>query len=225
MSFVFLLTLNGAPPFSHKRPPTRGRALPDLEFARPPNWTNLDYLFIFGDSYTSTGFRIDGELPSLSNPLGNPPYPGDTSSGLANWADYLTVEYNRSAVLTYDFAVGGATIVNRLSDPIPKGQWLNTIQTQIERVFLPAVKEGRIPKGGEKKVEEGDEEWDGVGGWTSENSLFVIWIGINDIHRSYMHRAGDQMERFHDRILRDYMDLVGKVDLPFPSLNVSFCLV
>jgi hypothetical protein len=33
------------------------------------------YRFSFGDSYTSTGFNINGVQPSVGNPLGNPTYP------------------------------------------------------------------------------------------------------------------------------------------------------
>lgn len=32
-------------------------------------------LDISGDSYTQTGFVDNGTLPSVGNPLGNPPYP------------------------------------------------------------------------------------------------------------------------------------------------------
>jgi hypothetical protein len=31
--------------------------------------------FSFGDSYTQTGFNINGTAPSVGNPLGNPLYP------------------------------------------------------------------------------------------------------------------------------------------------------
>jgi hypothetical protein len=38
-----------------------------------------------GDSYSSTGYDVTGKYPSESNPLGNPPYPGWTTSGGPNW--------------------------------------------------------------------------------------------------------------------------------------------
>ena len=56
--------------------------------------------------------------PSLGNPLGNPPYPGYTSSNGPNWVDYLTVKYNQSLVETYNIAFGGATIDSDLVAPL-----------------------------------------------------------------------------------------------------------
>jgi len=38
-----------------------------------------------GDSYSSIGYDVDGDVPSLRNPLGNPPYPGETWSAGPNW--------------------------------------------------------------------------------------------------------------------------------------------
>ena len=37
-----------------------------------------------GDSYSQTGFNITGTKPSAAQPLGNPSYPGYTTSGGAN---------------------------------------------------------------------------------------------------------------------------------------------
>jgi hypothetical protein len=33
-----------------------------------------------GDSYSQTGFSITGTKPSVSNPIGNPAFPGYTTS-------------------------------------------------------------------------------------------------------------------------------------------------
>lgn len=64
--------------------------------------------FSFGDSYTQTGFNVTtGPLPSLENPIGNPPYPGWTIDGLPNWVDFATATFNKTTVLTYNFAYGG----------------------------------------------------------------------------------------------------------------------
>ena len=45
-----------------------------------PGWSGIEHMFIFGDSYTTTGFEVNGTQPSRENPLGNPEYPGYTSS-------------------------------------------------------------------------------------------------------------------------------------------------
>ncbi|EUC62325.1 carbohydrate-binding module family 1 protein [Rhizoctonia solani AG-3 Rhs1AP] len=41
----------------------------------------VKYWFSFGDSYTQTGFDINGTKPTVGNPLGNPTYPGYTACG------------------------------------------------------------------------------------------------------------------------------------------------
>ena len=123
-----------------------------------------------GDSYTTRGFNASGTLPSPSNPLGNPAYPGKTTTGGTNYVDYLTMNLNSSLVLTYDYAVGGATINKSLVAPGHASRSL-IIQTND---FLQGA--GKKPKSAP---------------WTSENALFSIWIGINDVGNSYQ-RSGDR---------------------------------
>ena len=67
-------------------------------------------MIVFGDSYTSTGFSLQGAGPSAANPMGNPDYPGFTSSNGPNWIDFLTTTYNATFVKTINLAVGGATV-------------------------------------------------------------------------------------------------------------------
>ncbi|OBZ69541.1 hypothetical protein A0H81_10141 [Grifola frondosa] len=83
----------------------------------PTAVSNANYWFSFGDSYTQTGFVTNDTLPALGNPLGNPPYPGYTAVGGTNWIDVDTVVYNKSLVLTYNYAYGGATINASLVQP------------------------------------------------------------------------------------------------------------
>ncbi|KAL2060063.1 hypothetical protein VTL71DRAFT_9885 [Oculimacula yallundae] len=69
------------------------------------------YIFSFGDSYTSTNFDINGEQPSPKHPLGNTDLGNhQTSAQGPVWIEFLTTKYNTSPVLTYNFAVGGASI-------------------------------------------------------------------------------------------------------------------
>jgi hypothetical protein len=59
-------------------------------------WQTTRYIFVLylqwmalsevsGDSYSSTEYNVNGEQPSNSNPLGNPPFPGKTVSRGPNW--------------------------------------------------------------------------------------------------------------------------------------------
>ena len=137
-----------------------------------------------GDSYTQTDFEPNGTAPAPGNPLGNPPYPvsdtvllcicltngnydtqGYTAVGGTNWIDVDTVVYNKSLILTWNYAYGGATIDASLVAPYEP-----TVLSLTDQVnqFL-----------------SGAAEKPAAAPWTSENSLFSFWIGINDIGNSY----------------------------------------
>ncbi|KAI0657770.1 hypothetical protein C8Q70DRAFT_1046069 [Cubamyces menziesii] len=148
-----------------------------------------NFWFSFGDSYTQTYFDPSGTIPQPGNPLGNPPYPGYTAVGGTNWIDLMTVEYNNSLILTYNYAYGGATINASLVAPYEP-----TVLSLIDQVnqFLGTVadKPATAP-------------------WTSENSLFSVWIGINDIGNSY-YLSGDR-DAFSDTLLDSYFGQVQEL--------------
>jgi len=148
-----------------------------------------DYWFSFGDSYTTTGFANNGILPTPGNPLGNPPYPGYTAVGGTNWIDLDTTVYNKSLVLTYNYAYGGATIDASLVKP-----YTSTVLSLTDQVneFLRTA--GKKPASTP---------------WTSSNTLFSIWIGINDIGNSF-YLSGDR-EKFSDTLLNAEFALVQKL--------------
>lgn len=120
-----------------------------------------------GDSYTSSEFDTSGVQPSLSQPfgnpsvgtspddlLGNPQITAQTTANGANWPMYLTVVYNNTATLLYDFAISGASIPDGFTVEI-----LNEYEPQYSSMFGP-----------------------GSGEWNSGNSIFASWISINDIN-------------------------------------------
>ncbi len=131
----------------------------------------LTHLLDSGDSYTQTGFNISGDVPAPGNPLGNPTYPGWTAVGGVNWVDVETVKYNKSLVLTYNYAYGGATINASLVQPYEP-----TVLSLIDQVDLFFQQAAGKPA---------------FAPWTSENALFSVWIGINDIGNSY-YQSGDR---------------------------------
>ena len=101
--------------------------------------------------------------------MGNPAYPGHTGVG-ANWIDFATVQFNKSLILTYDYARGGATINGTLVKPT-----LTTYDfiTQVNHF------EGQVAKKPASAP------------WTSKNAMFSVWFGINDINNSY-NKGGDR---------------------------------
>lgn len=164
-------------------------SIPPAQPTSPPSSVKANYWFSFGDSYTQTGFDVDGTLPAVGNPLGNPPFPGYTAVGGTNWIDQMTVKYNNSLVLTYNYAYGGATIDASLVQPYEP-----TVLSMTDQVnqFLSGVasKPATAP-------------------WTSANSLFSFWIGINDIGNSY-YQSGSR-DAFSDTLLDAYFALVEKL--------------
>ncbi|KAJ6077672.1 uncharacterized protein N7446_000608 [Penicillium canescens] len=129
-------------------------------------------LFVFGDSYTSTGFNTSGPQPSLSDPLGNPVLGQGTSTNGNNWVGYTAAVYNTSLLLAYDLAVYGATIDNNIVSAVP-----HDLVYQVETDFRERY----------CKDDENPQEWN------SEDTLFAIWIGINDIHFSYERDDTDEV--------------------------------
>ncbi|KAJ3932786.1 MAG: hypothetical protein NXY57DRAFT_1070909, partial [Lentinula lateritia] len=148
-----------------------------------------NYWFSFGDSYTQTGFVTNDTLPTSGNPLGNPVYPGYTATGGANWLDFDTTTYNNSLVLTYNYAYGGATIDSSLVAPFEPT--VLSVTDQVNQFLdTAASKPAETP-------------------WTSENSLFSIWIGINDLGNSYY--LSDNRTSFDTTLLNAEFALVQKL--------------
>ncbi|KAK3312829.1 carbohydrate esterase family 16 protein [Apodospora peruviana] len=127
--------------------------------------SSVQYLISFGDSYSQTGFNINSTKPAPGNPFGNPPLPGWTASGGLNWVGFLTATYNRSTLLTYNFAYGGATTNASLVTP-----WQPTVLSFIDQVAQFSGSIASHPS---------------YAPWTSANSLFAVWMGVNDVGNSW----------------------------------------
>lgn len=139
--------------------------------SRWPGFSGIKHVFTFGDSYTTTSFNYTHlPYPSPSNPLGNPAYPGATSANGPNWVDYFTVKYNRSTLLTYNLGSGGATVDANLVPPVASS--VRSLRGQVKDEFVPGYVRGRANA-------------PGAPAWVAEDTLFMIWIGINDVGGSY----------------------------------------
>ncbi|KAJ7706862.1 GDSL lipase/esterase [Mycena rosella] len=120
-------------------------------------WSNTEFLFVFGDSYTTTGFNISAGVNSTD--------PGFTSSNGPNWVEALRDTYNVAGTRVFNLASGGATIDSALVTP-----FLPTVLSVVDQVAQ--FKEVLAPKPAGAQ-------------WNSSNSLFAIWIGINDCGDSF----------------------------------------
>ncbi|CAI6314788.1 unnamed protein product [Periconia digitata] len=124
--------------------------------------------YISGDSYTQTGFDVKGTQPNAQNPLGNPSYPGWTSSNGPNWVGFLTTTYNASFIKTYNMAYGGATVDSALVAPYTPT--VLSVLNQTQDLFLPTY---------------GADPTSAAHPWTAQDSLFAFFIGVNDVGNSW----------------------------------------
>jgi len=95
--------------------------------------------------------------------MGNPTYPGSTSTGTgqANWIDILASNSPLNT-LVYDFAVGGASVDNNITGVYTdtpafvnqSATWLTNLATKPKKSYCQ---------------------------WTAANSVHVIWFGRNDV--------------------------------------------
>ncbi|KAL2863830.1 SGNH/GDSL hydrolase family protein [Aspergillus lucknowensis] len=160
--------------------------------------SNTTYFFTLGNSYTQTGFSTTGEQPSPSNPMGNPPLGTGTTTGGANWVGYLTTEQNASLVLSYNLAIGGATIDDALVASYA-GDLVQQVDT-FEQTY--SSKPESAP-------------------WTSGNAVFGFWIGINDIGNAYYNTdANTFVPQLMDRLGSLVQQIIDAGGRKFLFLNV-----
>ncbi|OBT86468.1 hypothetical protein VE02_05336 [Pseudogymnoascus sp. 03VT05] len=151
-------------------------------------WSSMKHAFVFGDSYTTNGFNVSLTQPAPGNPLGNPPYPGWTAANGPNWPDFLTVKYNASEILTYNLAYGGATVSSSLVKPYQ--DTVLSLSKQVEDLFIP--------------------NYAFNGQWTSSDSVFGIFIGINDVGNSF-YLGDDAVPILNKKIFAVYDGLVKEL--------------
>ncbi|WQF86912.1 Putative GDSL lipase/esterase, SGNH hydrolase superfamily [Colletotrichum destructivum] len=148
-----------------------------LSFANPtpavsPRQTGSKNLIVFGDSYSTVGFWPGGTLPAAGNPLGNPGLPGQTTSSGLNWVGHLTSTLNTSLVLTYDFAVTGATTDKDIVDTYAQ--------------FCVDDQVAQYTQYASAKVDKA-------------NTLVAVWIGINDVGEPFWDRQSAPVAKIMDR--------------------------
>jgi len=156
-------------------------------------WGNTEFLFTFGDSYTTTGFNISAGIDSVD--------PGDVSSNGPNWVQNLRDTFNVAGTKIFNLASGGATIDSALVTPFEP-----TVLSIVEQVAQFKTFLASKPPGAE---------------WNSSNALFAVWIGINDCGDSFsftnttqpafnkvlMNRLASQIEELYSFGARSFLFL------------------
>ncbi|KAF9478500.1 hypothetical protein BDN70DRAFT_43935 [Pholiota conissans] len=156
-------------------------------------WGDTKFLITFGDSYTTDGFNISAGVDS--------PVPGFVSSNGPNWVQQLGTTYNVAGTKIFNLASGGATIDAKLVTPFEPTVLSIVDQVAQFKSFL-APKPAAAP-------------------WSSNNTLFAVWIGINDVGNSFgwtnitqsafntvlMNRLESQLEILHQNGARSFLFL------------------
>lgn len=150
-----------------------------------------------GDSYSQTGFDINGNKPSAGNPIGNPDLPGWTAAGGLNWVGILASQLNVSTLLTYNFAYGGATTDSNLVEPYDP-----SVKSLVDQVAQFSSSIASHPS---------------YAPWTASNTLVGVWIGVNDVGNTYylsnvddvinsvVNRYFEQLQIIYDAGARDFV--------------------
>ncbi|EMD38135.1 hypothetical protein CERSUDRAFT_113281 [Gelatoporia subvermispora B] len=154
-------------------------------------WGTTDFFFAFGDSYTTDGFNISAGVDSL--------VPGDTSSNGPNWVQFLGGTYNITDTKVFNLASGGATIDAALVAPFEP-----TVLSIVDQVTQFHDILASKPAGAQ---------------WSSNNSLFAIWIGINDVGNSFGWTNVTSQSEFH-RVLMER--LFSQVEILYQDGARSF---
>ncbi|KAK6224055.1 hypothetical protein LQW54_000202 [Pestalotiopsis sp. IQ-011] len=92
---------------------------------------------------------------------------GTTSADGYNWVEYLTLNHNQSAFLTYDYALSGATV----NVSIVEGSVGRDVAGEVQNNLLGSYADDSA--------------------FVGDNVLYGTWIGINDVKGSYL---GDDYE-------------------------------
>jgi phospholipase/lecithinase/hemolysin len=127
--------------------------------------SGTQYFITFGDSYSQTGFDINGTHPSAANPLGNPALPGYTASGGLDWVGFEVTKYNASLLLSYNLAYGGATTDASLVAP-----YADTVLSFVDQVGEFSASLAAKP------------DW---APWTASDTLVGVWMGVNDVGNTF----------------------------------------
>ncbi|KAF9878344.1 hypothetical protein CkaCkLH20_04382 [Colletotrichum karsti] len=150
-----------------------------------------------GSSTTQTGFSVNGTAPSTANPIGNPALPGDTTTGGLNWLGFDVTEFNKTTILAYNLAVGGATTDNTLIPTYTSG--VDTFVDQVDTFYRAYV--------------------NGMSPWSWDDVLVGVWIANNDVGQSYDRndtaslypkvstRYFEQVQRLYDAGARNFVIL------------------
>ncbi|CAG7562363.1 unnamed protein product [Fusarium equiseti] len=155
--------------------------------------TGAKNLLVFGDSYSTVGFWPGSELPSASNPIGNPQLPGQTTAGGINWVGHVTSTLNTSQILTYDFAYSGATIDKKIVNSW--AQYSMSDQVALYKQYVAP------------KISDAD-------------TLVAFWIGINDVGESFWSKTNAPVTKCVDRYFELLKELVDEGYNKFVLLSI-----
>ena len=118
-----------------------------------------------------------------------------TSCNGLNYIGFLTTKYNESFIKTYNLGYGGATIDQAIVGSA-FGPFVRSFWDQVNNVFHPTYA-GNMT---------------GTFRWKSNDSLFIIFFGINDAVNTYNRPNNDALGYAQ---IKSYENLVNQVSSNF----------
>ncbi|KAI1335900.1 hypothetical protein F5Y15DRAFT_396116 [Xylariaceae sp. FL0016] len=158
------------------------------------------YLFVFGDSYSTTGSWIGSDKPSAANPIGNPALPGTTTSGGLNWVGQVASRLNDTLIYAYDLAVSGATTDNDIVATYAQYNFDDQVEA-LWATYLADAPADYAP-------------------WTAETALAAVWIGINDVGEPFWDGIAAPIDGIMDRYFGLLQELYDDGMRNFLLLNI-----
>ncbi|KAJ7837804.1 hypothetical protein B0H14DRAFT_2790640 [Mycena olivaceomarginata] len=158
---------------------------PSTVVSKGPSWKGFDalnFLIIFGASYCDVGFDYtNSPIPTHEQPLGVE-FPGATYAepNTPNWVGHLITKYGSANKLLVYNYAKG-------------GSRVYSVKNQIEVMFKRQI--SRKPA------------W---APWTSEDALFITWVGINDAawgseHEENLQKLFEAQESLYDSGARNFL--------------------
>ncbi|KAM0753253.1 hypothetical protein T439DRAFT_323896 [Meredithblackwellia eburnea MCA 4105] len=141
------------------------------------SWSTTKNVFAFGDSYSSSHWDVEQGLLSADT--------GETSANGPNWIQYLSRTYNDSNIMMRSLAAHGASIDNDLVQISDHETGVRQQVDKFEKYLFPPPAE--IP-------------------WKSTNTLFTIWVGINDCDLTFERPGQHEWHTTEFRVWRIQME-------------------
>lgn len=141
-----------------------------------------------GSSWTDYGFELSGQQPTSADPIGNMDYKSRNQQSGPDYVVFLSTKYNDTSTLAYNFAMGGSCVNNAIYNCSVTPD----LQQQVSNYFEPRYSTRNGTAYGDL--------------WTSEDSIFIMWMGDNDVYNSATPNDGRDLTALGISLMESYFN-------------------